>query len=81
MTADRCCAWQTALCWLAVMPIPLLAGLISEEAILGDLFEICQSSAVLRRLEDITLYKNSGGAHLDLTVCQYVMQCLASKAS
>jgi ornithine cyclodeaminase len=61
--------------------IPLLAGLIREEAILGDLFESCQSSAVLRGPEDITLYENAGSAHLDLTIRQYVMQCLASKAS
>jgi ornithine cyclodeaminase/alanine dehydrogenase-like protein (mu-crystallin family) len=56
-----------------VLNIPLLAGLISEETILGDLFEICQSSAVLRRPEDITLYENAGSAHLDLTIWRYVM--------
>ncbi|NBA98091.1 ornithine cyclodeaminase family protein [Pseudomonas sp. R5(2019)] len=60
---------------------PLQEGLISEDSIQADLFEICQSSAVLRQPEDITLYKNAGGAHLDLTVCQYVLKQLALKAS
>ncbi|VVO44852.1 ornithine cyclodeaminase family protein [Pseudomonas fluorescens] len=59
--------------------IPLRAGVISEESIQADLFEICQSRAALRQPEDITLYKNTGGAHLDLTVCQYVLRHLASK--
>ncbi|MCX9150224.1 ornithine cyclodeaminase family protein [Pseudomonas sp. TB1-B1] len=61
--------------------IPLLTGLIGEESIEADLFEICQSGEILRGADDITLYKNAGGAHLDLTICQYVLRCLASQAS
>lgn len=61
--------------------VPLQEGLIGEESIEADLFEICQSGEILRGADDITLYKNAGGAHLDLTICQYVLRCLASQAS
>lgn len=56
---------------------PLQAGLIGEDCIEADLFEICQARAPLRQPQDITLYKNAGGAHLDLTVCRCVLDRLA----
>ncbi|MFZ6049739.1 ornithine cyclodeaminase family protein [Pseudomonas sp. CR3202] len=59
------------------LQIPLQAGIISEETIEGDLFELCQSSSFVRQASDITVYKNAGGAHLDLTVCQHVLRQLS----
>lgn len=58
--------------------VPLQAGVISAQSIEADLFEICQSSAPLRSADDITLYKNAGGAHQDLTVCQCALQRIAA---
>lgn len=56
------------------LQIPLQAGIIDETRIEADLFELCQNGSFNRRAEDITVYKNAGGAHLDLAVSQYVIR-------
>ena len=53
--------------------IPLLAGVISQEQIEGDLFDLCQNTAFIRSGDEITVYKNAGGAHFDLVVSQYAI--------
>lgn len=53
--------------------IPLLAGVISQEQIEGDLFDLCQNTAFTRSADEITVYKNAGGAHFDLVVSQYAI--------
>ncbi|QTD94984.1 ornithine cyclodeaminase family protein [Burkholderia anthina] len=56
--------------------IPLQAGVIRERDIEGDLFDLCRMTAFHRSAEDRTVYKNAGGAHLDLIVSQYVVEQL-----
>lgn len=56
--------------------IPLQAGVIRERDIEGDLFDLCRMTAFRRSAEDRTVYKNAGGAHLDLIVSQYVVEQL-----
>jgi len=51
-----------------------------EHFILPGLLKIFQSNALTHRLDDIQL-KNAGGAHLDLTICQYAIRCPALEAS
>jgi hypothetical protein len=53
--------------------IPLQAGAIDEARIEGDLFDLSQRPAFQRGPDEITVYKNAGGAHLDLVVSQYVI--------
>ena len=46
---------------------PLAAGVIGQEAVLGDLFELCRGTAQGRRTErEITLFKSVGAAIEDL---------------
>jgi ornithine cyclodeaminase/alanine dehydrogenase-like protein (mu-crystallin family) len=46
---------------------PLAAGVIGQEAVLGDLFELCRGTAQGRRSEgEITLFKSVGAAIEDL---------------
>ncbi len=59
--------------------IPLQAGVISRDQIEGDLYDLCQDSSFVRYQEDITVYKNAGGAHIDLIVSQYVLSRLNKK--
>ncbi|WP_242216765.1 ornithine cyclodeaminase family protein [Shinella zoogloeoides] len=48
---------------------PLASGALRDDMIAGDLFELCTAKTVGRRDDrDITLFKNIGGAHLDLVV-------------
>jgi ornithine cyclodeaminase len=56
---------------------PLAAGVIGEADVLGDLFDLCQGRAPGRRTaEEITLYKNGGGSHLDLFSAEFLVQRL-----
>lgn len=59
--------------------IPLTVGAISEKQIEGDLYELCQNEGFSRASDDITVYKNAGGAHFDLVVSQFVISRLAQR--
>lgn len=48
--------------------IPMIKQLISANKIEYDLYELCQARTFDRKDKDITVYKNAGGAHLDLAV-------------
>ncbi len=56
---------------------PIASGAIRKEAILGDLYDLV-GGAVRGRLgdNDITLFKNAGGGHLDLMTAQAIMSQL-----
>src|SRR5262245_21208428 len=52
---------------------PLRRGVIAREAIEADLFDLCRNGLGRPRSpEDITLFKNGGGAHLDLFTALFV---------
>lgn len=58
--------------------IPLQARVIRPEQIEGDLFDLCQARAFTRSADERTVYKNAGGAHLDLIVSQHLVKQLAA---
>lgn len=45
---------------------PIARGVISEDDVLGDLYDLAAGAPGRLAPEDITVYKNGGGAHLDL---------------
>jgi ornithine cyclodeaminase len=46
---------------------PIEAGIIDSGDIAGDLFDLCRGTVTGRcRADEITLFKNAGGGHLDL---------------
>jgi len=52
---------------------PIAEGVIAKEAVEGDLFDLCSGRIVGRRSdEDITVFKNGGGGHLDLSVARAI---------
>ena len=54
---------------------PLKAGVIERGDILGDLFDLVGGSVAGRTGQaDITVFKNAGGAHLDLMVAQALIE-------
>ena len=59
------------------LSIPIAEGVFSADMIEGDLFDLCQNPNFLRSDEDITIYKNAGGAYLDLIVSQRVIDSLS----
>lgn len=55
--------------------IPLESGLITEEDIQADLFQLCRGDHPGRRdPNQITLYENGGGGHLDLMTATFIRQ-------
>ena len=53
---------------------PIASGAITEADVLADLFELCGGLHPGRRGEDeITLFKNGGGGHLDLMTARYLL--------
>ncbi len=62
---------KTTIGEIGEIQIPIDAGIIGEEDILADLFDLCSQTKPGRLTDDeITLFKNGGGGHLDLmTAC------------
>ncbi len=56
------------------LKIPLAAGVISEDDVLADFYDL-ESGGYARGSDDeITMAKNGGGAHLDLITARYILQ-------
>ena len=53
---------------------PIASGAIREADVLGDLYDLVGGTVVGRRSPtDITLFKNAGGAHLDLMTAELIV--------
>jgi len=53
--------------------IPLRSGLITEDDIEADLFQLCRGDHPGRsHLDEITLFENGGGGHLDLMTATFI---------
>jgi ornithine cyclodeaminase len=59
-------ARETAIEDIGELGIPLHNGVIGDAAIEADLFDLCQGRYRPREPGEITIFKNGGGAHLDL---------------
>jgi ornithine cyclodeaminase len=54
--------------------IPIVAGVITESDVLADLYDLVGGRHPGRRdPEEITLFKNGGGGHLDLMTARFVV--------
>ncbi|MBK1637261.1 ornithine cyclodeaminase family protein [Rhodovulum adriaticum] len=64
---------DTTLDHIGELKIPLQSGAISRDTVLADYYDL-QGGAFARRTDDeITLFKNGGGAHLDLMTSRYIL--------
>lgn len=63
---------QTTAGHIGELKIPIAQGVISAEDIVADYYSLDR----FRRQNDaeITLFKNGGGAHLDLMTCRYILE-------
>ncbi len=52
---------------------PLKQGVITRDHILGDLYDLVPGAVGRSNDRDITLFKNGGGAHLDLMTCRAIL--------
>jgi len=63
------------------MTLPLASGAIARTDILGDLYDLAQGARGRVSPEDITLFKNGGGAHLDLMTGQVILEAWQAKTA
>ncbi len=63
----------TVLDHIGELKIPLEAGVVSRDDVIGDFYDI-EAGAFTRNDDDITLFKNGGGAHLDLMTSRYIQK-------
>lgn len=59
-------SFETTIGHIGEIEIPLQEGTISKDDLLGDLYDLCSGKVSRSSKEAITLFKNGGGAHLDL---------------
>lgn len=56
---------------------PIQSGVITRDHVRGDLYDLVAASAPCRQSDSqITLFKNGGGAHLDLMIANYIMNAM-----
>ena len=68
-------SYDTTLEHIGELIAPLHSGAIGKADLLGDFYEL---EAFERAPEDITLFKNGGGAHLDLMTARYILEAWAA---
>ncbi len=55
-------------------------GAMSWDDVVADLYELCaQTTGGRRSRDEITLFKNVGGGHLDLFTAQYLLAGMSEK--
>lgn len=64
---------DTTLDHIGELKIPLAAGTITRDAIRADFYEL--DAFTPGGPDEITLFKNGGGAHLDLMTARYILDC------
>jgi ornithine cyclodeaminase len=61
---------------------PIARGVIAREAIEGDLFDLASGRIPARRSpEEITVFKNGGGGHLDLMIARSIYEAAEADGS
>lgn len=65
---------ETTLAHIGELAIPLAAGTIASTDIIADLYDLRSARLIERLSETITVFKNGGGAHLDLMIANAILQ-------
>jgi ornithine cyclodeaminase/alanine dehydrogenase-like protein (mu-crystallin family) len=69
-------SYDTTLHHIGELMIPLANGTISEADILADHYALVAGASGRTSDRDITLFKNGGGAHLDLMTANCILETL-----
>ena len=68
---------DTTIGHIGEIDLPLESGAITKDDILADYYEL---DAFQRAPEDLTLFKNGGGAHLDLMTARHILTAWTERA-
>ncbi|SME97845.1 ornithine cyclodeaminase [Tistlia consotensis] len=72
---------DTTIGHIGELMIPLASGVIVESDVLADLYELAAGRAGRRDPAEITLFKNGGGAHLDLMTAKAILRAVQEAGS
>ena len=73
-------SFATTLKHIGELKIPLAQGTIARADILGDFHDLCTGGAGRLTPEEVTVFKNGGGAHLDLLTGQVILKAWAQRS-
>lgn len=67
-------AFETTVHDIGELIIPIKNGVITEDDVKGDLYSLCEGARGRQSKDEITIFKNGGGAHLDLMTALYIQK-------
>jgi ornithine cyclodeaminase len=70
---------ETTLACIGELKTPLESGAISEKSIIADYYDLASGDFCRTSDDEITLFKNGGGAHLDLMTSRYILQAWSGR--
>lgn len=65
---------ETTINHIGDLMLPIASGAISENDVIADFYDIVTGTFTKESDADITLFKNGGGAHLDLMTAKLILQ-------
>ncbi|MFT7054317.1 MAG: ornithine cyclodeaminase [Psychromonas sp.] len=65
---------ETAIHEIGELATPIKNGIITENDVIADFYQLCNDGQGRQSETEITLFKNGGGAHLDLMTALYIMK-------
>jgi ornithine cyclodeaminase len=72
---------QTTIDHIGELIMPIQDGVISQQDVLGDFYDLCNGSIGRTSENDITVFKNGGGAHLDTMTAHLIWSRYVSERS
>ncbi|MDF7674465.1 ornithine cyclodeaminase [Acetobacteraceae bacterium ESL0709] len=70
-------SYDTTIHHIGELLLPIQAGVLSEDDVQGDLYALIAGKCGRQTTGDITIFKNGGGAHLDIMIARYITETLA----
>ncbi|NVK19470.1 MAG: NAD(P)-binding domain-containing protein [Methylocystaceae bacterium] len=67
-------ARETTVHDIGELMIPIAKGVITEETVKGDFYDLCNGATGRTSEDEVTIFKNGGGAHLDLMTALYIQK-------
>ncbi len=64
---------ETTLDHIGELKTPLETGVITRDSVVADFYDISSGTFLRNSDDEITLFKNGGGAHLDLMTSRYIL--------